>query len=619
MKFSPFVGTLCLCFLFGMGQSLAAQGPNQTSPSSTNIADNIAEARAFLKGHLKELNQRYPFQQWMRDLEKARADFERLKPRFNQRPIDLRDAVDFRRLNNQIEELRGHRANVQVLINEMYVQVVAYRVEERFKQAGKSFMPEAKMEFIRQLKPYEAGSLQPKTAYLGGLASLETAYGSARNDWLVAYAENFLAKRIESQLQGNDLQKNETLYDGYSLQLDYWRGQIQTNAAQAYTELQKMGGKWGSDRAMVQSILVKLTDVLNTDMLFSELLAAASQDGVDFPLEVEEHLEAELRQRQFELRAPIEQRKRAWNAFQASLKSTIELAKETSESQQLKSIAEAEEKHLEQERLLALQAEQERQEREQKEKFQQTLTALKTFTFKGENSVSLDDDAEKALTTETGFLKSSYVGSGQKTLKVKKAKFSDTLAYVDKFSMAEGSIDLSKMSLEEKTMQSAYVYTSPSGRTNAEDLNHFVNLVALGSFETGYNFFSYVPMGNIRVGAKLRWAQDKANSKAEQDRNFSYVDLVVDAHRVYHDRMKAGESRTVVRSVNVPANMIIFFDDKGGVKRFLSFSDTYDIVVRSSDLCAGRLYYKFLNYSTDRRNIYLNGIDPEIKIAQTNS
>jgi hypothetical protein len=29
----------------------------------------------------------------------------------------------------------------------------------------------------------------------------------------------------------------------------------------------------------------------------------------------------------------------------------------------------------------------------------------------------------------------------------------------------------------------------------------------------------------------------------------------------------------------------------------------------------GKLYYKFLNYSTDRQNIYLNGIDPEMKVA----
>jgi cell division septum initiation protein DivIVA len=592
-----------------------------TAPQSASlppeVSRSVSEAKAILKDHLKYINKVYPFQDWTRELEKARMDLEGLKAAANRRPVDPSVAKQFGKLDKQFDSLRKRRPEVQKLINEMYVQVVAFRVEEKFRSQSKVFQPEAKTEFIRQLKPYEAGSLQSKTAFLGSLAALETSYGSLRANWMNAYAENFLAKRIESQLQGFDLQKNESLYDAYTLQLEYWRGRISINAVQASSELRKMGEKWKTDRFVVQGILGKLTDVFNTDMLFSELLAAASKDGVDFPLEVEEKMESELKSRQAELIIPIEQRKMAWNSFQADLKMLMEKAEAESEQSQMQSLAAAEELKREQEQLAALEAEKERLEKEQRERFKQTLNALKTFTFKGETTVDLDADASKALSTESGFLKSSYVGSGQKTLKVGKPKFSDTLAFVDKFSMAEESIDLSKMSLENKTSQSAYVYTSPAGRTSNEDLQQFVSLVALGSFETGYTFFSYVPSGNVRVGSRMQWIQDKAGQKLAEDRSFSYVDLVVDAHKVYHGRMKAGESKSVVRSVNVPANMIIFFNDQGGIKRFQSFSDTYEISISASDLTSGKLYYKFLNYSTDRRNIYLNGIDPEIKVAST--
>lgn len=588
--------------------------------TAQGLIDSLAirEAKATLREHLKSLNQKFPFAAWSAQLENAHKDLERLRPLASRRPAEVAAAREFRSLDAKLAGLSAHRPEVQKLINEMYVQVVAFRIEERFRQQGKAFSVETRDEFVRQLKPYEAGSLQPKTAFLAGLAALEQSYASARDAWMVAYAEGYLARCIESQLKGFDLQKNESLYDAYSLQLDYWRGQVGhggQSAGRARDELKKLADKWKSDKQIVQDILGKLTEVLNTDMLFSQLLEAAQKDGVDFPLEVEERLESQLRSKQGELRDPLEQRKLAWNGFQSELKALIERADLAFQNQQNQAVAEAEQIQQEAAQLAALRAEQENQEKEQKEKFKQTLNALKSFTFKGETSVSLDEDASKALGTQSGFLKSSYVGSGQVKLKVGKEKFSDTLAYVNKFTMAEGSIDLSKMSLEEKTSQSAYVYTSPKGRTSQQDLESFVGLVALGSFSTGFTFFSYVPSGSWRPGSRIRWKQDKAGEAAIRDRNFSYVDMVVDAHRKYNGAMAAGESRTVIRSVNVPANMILIFDDRGGIKRYFSFGDVSEISVNREDLTDGKLYFKFLNYSTDRSNIYLNGIDPEIKTS----
>jgi hypothetical protein len=89
------------------------------------------------------------------------------------------------------------------------------------------------------------------------------------------------------------------------------------------------------------------------------------------------------------------------------------------------------------------------------------------------------------------------------------------------------------------------------------------------------------------------------------------VDLVVDAHR----KRPGGGSTRGENTINLPANMIVIFDPKGSIIRFQSFSDIDNVTVHPGDLVGGKLHYKFLNYSVDRRNIYLNGIDQEIKVA----
>jgi hypothetical protein len=184
---------------------------------------------------------------------------------------------------------------------------------------------------------------------------------------------------------------------------------------------------------------------------------------------------------------------------------------------------------------------------------------------------------------------------------------------VEKFSVAETRIDLSKMSLEEKASQSAYVFASPSGRTSPKDLDHFVQNVALGSFETYYRFLSYLAPQRWRPGGSLAWKPDRQAEAVAQDRVFSYVDLVVDAHR-----KRSAPARTTAADrakVNMPANIIVIFDPRGGIRRYQSFGDVRQVSIRREDLVGGKLHYKFLNYGVDRKNIYLNGIDPDIKVS----
>jgi hypothetical protein len=108
----------------------------------------------------------------------------------------------------------------------------------------------------------------------------------------------------------------------------------------------------------------------------------------------------------------------------------------------------------------------------------------------------------------------------------------------------------------------------------------------------------------------VNWVPDRAAEKEAKDREFSYVDLVVDAHR----KRSGGGGRSET-GVNLPANMIVIFDPQGSIIRFQSFADVDQVAIRAGDLVGGKLYYKFLNYSTDRQHIYLNGIDGEMKVA----
>jgi hypothetical protein len=332
---------------------------------------------------------------------------------------------------------------------------------------------------------------------------------------------------------------------------------------------------------------------------------------VDITLEVEEKMEGSLKERSQATVAPVQERLAAWKAFGLALKDRTEAARAKADQQRSQQLAREEIERRERERMEALREEQERQAREQKEKFKQTLTALKTFTFKNETSVELDDESKQALKTKAGFLKTSYVTSGSNKLKVDKgAKFSDTLAFVQKFKVEDGGVDFSKMSLQERTNQSAYTYASPSGRTSNADLQEFVAEVALGSFSTYYSFLSYLAPSRWKPG-RIAWMPDRAQEKAAQDREFSYVDLVVDAHR---KRQGTGSTRDA-NVTNLPANMIVIFNPGGAIIRYQAFSDIEDVDIRSGDIVGGKLHYKFLNYSVDRRNIYLNGIDQEMKVA----
>jgi hypothetical protein len=247
-------------------------------------------------------------------------------------------------------------------------------------------------------------------------------------------------------------------------------------------------------------------------MLFSQLLAQAEKDGVDFTVQAEGRIEKGLAMRHAHVKKPILDRIQSWNSFESRLSSIRESARIAATQQQSQAVARAEQERMEKERMEALRAEQIRREREQKEAFKKNLAALKTFSFKGESHVDLGDGSKSALSTEAGFLKTSYVGSGKKRLEVKTKEFSDTLAFVDKFEVENQGMQVGEMSLTQRGSESAYTYASPGGRTSPEDLERFVQMVALGSFESEYNFRSYLTPDRWNPGQSLSWKADRDRS-----------------------------------------------------------------------------------------------------------
>lgn len=596
-------------FLAGL---LLVSVPVARSAGSAADAD-LAQAKAYLKDYLKALNRQYPLADWEKQLAKARKSLEKLKP--GSRPgegFDRRLYKSLESVGRDVAAAEARKPEAEALVREMHVSTLVARIESMFAKAGRRLDPEARAAFQRALMPYEQGSIKPKQAFLDNLASLGRDFRDLQTEWLYAYAQDRLGRRVEEHLQAYNFARNEALYDDFSLQLDYWTREIEGNAVQAHAQLEELSRKYDEARGRIRQNLDGLLEALHTDMLFSDLLEHARKQDVEFTIAVEEKIDASLKERNQATLEPIHQRLAAWNGFASRLHGRIGEAREKAEQQRSIQLAREESERRERERMEALRLEQERIAREQKEKFKQTLTALKTFTFKSETTVELDDQSRQALKTKAGFLKTSYVRSGSRKLQVDKGrKFSDTLALVQKFSVEDGGVDFSKMSLQERTSQSAYTYASPSGRTSNADLEEFVAEVALGSFSTQYSFLSYLAPARWKPG-RVGWVPDRAQEKAAQDREFSYVDLVVDAHR---KRPGAGTVTRQANTVNLPANMIVIFDPAGAIIRYQTFSDIGQVSIRQGDLVGGRLHYKFLNYSADRRNIYLNGIDQEMKVS----
>ncbi|MEO7424490.1 MAG: hypothetical protein ABI036_04835 [Fibrobacteria bacterium] len=576
---------------------------------------DVAQAKGYLKDYLKRVNQKYPFPEWEKKAARCRASLDQLRSQSGASGdgFDRGARATYARLEplgRDIQELLRHRAETDKLIQDLYVSNLMAQIDGSFAERGKSWDADARLAFQRSLMPYEAGSLRPKTDFQAKVAGLERDFAAAQSAWLYAFAQDFLGRRVEEHLRAHNLAKIESLYDDYSLQLEYWTRQSQANAGQAQDQLRQLSIKFEGNKAWLNQDLESLLEALNTDFLFSDLLEYAEKEKVDFTMEVEEKIEASLKERSQPVLAPIRERIASWKTFASALNERLANASSLAHEQQNQALAKAEDERKEQERMEALKAEQQRMELEQKERFKQTMSSLRTFTFKSETSVELDDDSKKALGTKSGFLKTSYVRSGVNKLKVDKALFNDTLALVQKFSVQEGQVDFSKMSLQERSNQSAFTYVSPAGRTSQGDLENFVAEVALGSFSTYYSFLSYLVPARWSVGRQVTWMPDRARDKEAHDREFSYVDLVVDAHRKRSGGSTRGES-----SANLPANMIVIFDPQGAIIRYQSFGDVGQVFIHGSDLVGGKLYYKFLNYSTDRQHIYLNGIDPEMKIT----
>ncbi len=583
------------------------------SLSAAYATESASQAKIYLKEYLKGTNEKYPFALWEKQLSDCRALLDRTRSKVDSAALKLDPQVfsNLEILGKDVDQIVKHRADVNILVRQLYASSLVSNIEGRFRQAGNPWDSVSKMAFQRVLLQYEAGSLKPKSIFLANAAALDRDFHTLQTKLQFAFAQAYLSRRIEEHLYNFNLAKIEKLYSDYSLQLDYWIKGFSASATQTQSQLLLLNQNFAENKVWVRKDLENLVEVLNTDMLFSDLLEYSSQNKVELTLEVEEKIEAVLRERNDATLTPIRDRIAKWKALAESIREHVSMAEDQVKMEKHQALAKADRARKEREQMEALQMKQQLLEQEQTAKFKETLNALRTFTFKTETSIELDDDSKKALTRKVGALKTSYSGTASKKLPLAKEKFSDTLAYVQKFKMEDKQVDFSKMSLQERSNQSAYTYTSPTGRTNQSDLENFVSEVALSSFSSSYTFLSYQLPNRWALGKAIAWIAERSGQKVVQDREFSYVDLVVDAHRKH----SVSGSTHSQNSDNLPANMFVVFDPKGAIIRFQTFANIKQVFIKPADIVGGHVYFKFLNYSADRHHIYLNGIDGELKVA----
>ncbi len=633
-----------IIFVFGLPLWAVAASPPADSVGSAEQT----QARVYLKQRLLQLNLEFPFSTWARRLDSLNNEIDGFLAHHQPMRYDPALRPELLRFSAALDSARAERPQVQSLIHEMYVQIMVGRIQEAFRRDGKTLSPQGRDALYRALKPYEAGSLRPKTDFLAQLVSLDRKFSHAYSTWLFEWAGAWFPHLLATQSQDTGFAAEEAQRQDLALQLEYWTRQIDSGgAAQAVTHFRQLQTELLQERPRALADLRSMEANLDPDMLLSDLLEEAQKEGLSFTVEAEERVEAALDARGQSVLLPMRDKIDTWMRFDQALQNaltraqatvdrnqqaiTAHAAEEQQEQQAQQELAarteqeqweqqrqaeeqrerEEQQQQQEQARLAALAAEQDSADAAEREQAEQTLAEWKSLQAGGALA-GLDGATDSALAVHAGTLKTSTVASGRTRLQVASRKFSDTLAFVEKFTVDESHIDLSKLSLDQKASQSAYVYTSPTGRTNPRDLDQFVQNVALGSFNTEYRFLSYLVPERLRCGRDLAWEFDRSSQPVVHDRVFSYVDLVDDAH---HKHAKGTGTPAEGAEMNLPANLIVIFDAQGGIMRYQSFGHPDQIFIRPQDLVDGRLHYKFLNYSVDRENIYLNGIDPEIKVS----
>jgi hypothetical protein len=123
--------------------------------------DDLVQAKAYLKQHLKDLNRQYPFTEWEKQLAKARKGLDKIRDKASQGDPGFNRGLQgaFGPVSQDITALVRRKPEAEKLIRELYVQTLVSRIESLFAKDGRRMDPDAKASFQRSLMPYEQGSL----------------------------------------------------------------------------------------------------------------------------------------------------------------------------------------------------------------------------------------------------------------------------------------------------------------------------------------------------------------------------------------------------------------------------------------------------------------------------
>jgi len=539
-----------------------------------------------VKARVKGIEREYPFKKWRKNRKNLNKELEKVSRKFSVNPNQ--GLLDFphkklKRLEKKIIEVDQYLELIDSTIAKLKTARILKDVFPRGGRVRSREEARARAQIRLTLTQKEKNRLEPFIFLKKDCMKLHTDFYEFQSDWMLNYARKSLFKKVKDEFQKNYFSANTRIYSAVAQRVKKFIRQLPETPKESEKTLKYIQDKIPQPMAHLD----KLERALNPDMLYHSVLEKAAEENIRFSFQAEHKIEGLLKSLSEQNLNVVTKRKRRWYLIQSDISSALTRVPEAMANLKRK--------------------------KERKQEFRKYLSDL---TSSSESSFVSDTVFKKVLAKKTKNVKTSEVQSGRKNLDVKVEGFSHDLAKVGKLdlSLETNNGDFDRIYGDSKETQALYVFYAQGGRADNNDLNSFVNEVGLLSFSGEEEFLSYKLPKKWKAEKKVRWKKVKASEEKENyNREFTYVDLVVEAHKE-HFKTEAYE---YVKKIYVPANMLIIFRPGGAVKRFETFSDVRRLRIKPQDLENGNLYYKFLNYSVDGPEIHLNGIDQVIKLAKS--
>ncbi len=537
-----------------------------------------------LNSYYDSLYKEYPLKKWQQKGKSISKGIYKAHTTFYKNPSDGISEINYKKLiklGKSADECKVYYDNIHKLYLALKTESIISAVFPRSQPADNAREARAISDIRINLKKTEKERLE-KPAMLGRkFRDVINKYEELQADWMFYYARNALFKNAKKQFEIYHFKQNADAYREFNKRGKLYAAGVQEEPAKALIALNALNKKM----SMPLKHLFELKDQLSPEMLYNGILESAADDKIDFTMKAEAKIEAILQPLSQQNLKIVKDRYAQWQVLRNNINQAI-----TNANTCLQRI-------------------------DRRNRNKNDVKNMLTNLTNNDSKLSIDGSLDKAMDHKSAAMHKSRIGSARNKLAVKVEGFSDTLAHVN---MADVKFEnkfndkFERITADSKENEGIYVHVAKGSRADKSDLMQFVREVGLISFGNNKEFLSYKLPKNWVAGKAIKWQKDVwVQAEASHDREFSYVELFVEAHKVRQQK-SAGD---YVKKVYIPANMIIIFGSGGEIKRYITFSDIRRLVLTNNDLSGENIYYKFLNYSTRGQYIYLNGIDYQIKMA----